>query len=34
MEAVLNHLRGAIERGEYAVGDKLPSEAELCGGWK
>ncbi|MFF3544012.1 FadR/GntR family transcriptional regulator [Streptomyces platensis] len=30
MEAVLNHLRGAIERGEYAVGDKLPSEAELC----
>ncbi|MGW8555779.1 FadR/GntR family transcriptional regulator [Streptomyces tubercidicus] len=30
MEAVLGHLRGAIERGEYAVGDKLPSEAELC----
>lgn len=30
MEAVLAHLRGAIERGEYAVGDKLPSEAELC----
>ncbi|MGP3985858.1 FadR/GntR family transcriptional regulator [Streptomyces sp. 3N207] len=30
MEAVLTHLRGAIERGEYAVGDKLPSEAELC----
>lgn len=30
MEAVLHHLRGAIERGEYAVGDKLPSEAELC----
>ncbi|MFI0214372.1 FadR/GntR family transcriptional regulator [Streptomyces lydicus] len=30
MEAVLNHLRGAIERGDYAVGDKLPSEAELC----
>ncbi|MFF7705717.1 FadR/GntR family transcriptional regulator [Streptomyces lydicus] len=30
MEAVLNHLRGAIERGEYPVGDKLPSEAELC----
>ncbi|MFJ2112622.1 MULTISPECIES: FadR/GntR family transcriptional regulator [unclassified Streptomyces] len=30
MEAVLNHLRGAIERGEYAVGAKLPSEAELC----
>ncbi|MGA5582291.1 FadR/GntR family transcriptional regulator [Streptomyces thermodiastaticus] len=29
-EAVLAHLRGAIERGEYAVGDKLPSEAELC----
>ncbi len=30
MEAVLTHLRGAIERGEYALGDKLPSEAELC----
>ncbi|MFD3731849.1 FadR/GntR family transcriptional regulator [Streptomyces sp. NPDC058632] len=30
MEAVLSHLRDAIERGEYAVGDKLPSEAELC----
>ncbi|MCK7625260.1 FadR family transcriptional regulator [Streptomyces sp. RS10V-4] len=30
MEAVLSHLRAAIERGEYAVGDKLPSEAELC----
>ncbi|MEU5090483.1 FadR/GntR family transcriptional regulator [Streptomyces sp. NPDC021356] len=30
MEAVLTHLRGAIERGAYAVGDKLPSEAELC----
>lgn len=30
MEAVLVHLRGAIERGEYAIGDKLPSEAELC----
>ncbi|MET7699632.1 MULTISPECIES: FadR/GntR family transcriptional regulator [unclassified Streptomyces] len=30
MEAVLGHLRSAIERGEYAVGDKLPSEAELC----
>ncbi|WP_221361790.1 FadR/GntR family transcriptional regulator [Streptomyces beigongshangae] len=30
MEAVLGHLRGAIGRGEYAVGDKLPSEAELC----
>lgn len=30
MEAVLTHLRGAIERGEYAVGEKLPSEAELC----
>ncbi|WP_217131422.1 FadR/GntR family transcriptional regulator [Streptomyces sp. AC558_RSS880] len=30
MEAVLSHLRGAIERGEYAIGDKLPSEAELC----
>jgi DNA-binding FadR family transcriptional regulator len=30
MEAVLTHLRGAIERGDYAVGDKLPSEAELC----
>ncbi|MFC9586214.1 FadR/GntR family transcriptional regulator [Streptomyces yangpuensis] len=30
MEAVFGHLRSAIERGEYAVGDKLPSEAELC----
>lgn len=30
MEAVLTHLRGAIERGAYAIGDKLPSEAELC----
>jgi DNA-binding FadR family transcriptional regulator len=30
MEAVLTHLRGAIERGEYAIGDRLPSEAELC----
>ncbi|MEU9338536.1 FadR/GntR family transcriptional regulator [Streptomyces sp. NPDC048290] len=30
MEFVLGHLRGAIERGEYAIGDKLPSEAELC----
>ncbi|MEU7059217.1 FadR/GntR family transcriptional regulator [Streptomyces sp. NPDC046197] len=30
MEAVLTHLRGAIERGQYAIGDKLPSEAELC----
>ncbi|WP_371674628.1 FadR family transcriptional regulator [Streptomyces sp. NBC_00289] len=30
MEAVLAHLRGAIERGTYAIGDKLPSEAELC----
>ncbi len=30
LEAVLTHLRGAIERGDYAVGDKLPSEAELC----
>ncbi|MFD1661790.1 FadR/GntR family transcriptional regulator [Streptomyces caeni] len=30
MEAVLGHLRHAIEHGEYAVGDKLPSEAELC----
>ncbi|AYL39954.1 FadR/GntR family transcriptional regulator [Streptomyces fungicidicus] len=29
-EAVLSHLRGAIERGAYAIGDKLPSEAELC----
>ncbi|MEU3405442.1 FadR/GntR family transcriptional regulator [Streptomyces sp. NPDC006670] len=29
-EAVFGHLRSAIERGEYAVGDKLPSEAELC----
>jgi DNA-binding FadR family transcriptional regulator len=30
MEAVLAHLRGAIENGEYAIGDKLPSEADLC----
>ncbi|MCH0562306.1 MULTISPECIES: FadR/GntR family transcriptional regulator [unclassified Streptomyces] len=30
MEAVLAHLRHAIEHGEYAIGDKLPSEAELC----
>jgi DNA-binding FadR family transcriptional regulator len=30
MEAVLAYLRGAIERGEYAIGDRLPSEAELC----
>ncbi|MFB8754040.1 FadR/GntR family transcriptional regulator [Streptomyces nigra] len=30
MEAVLAHLRDAIERGDYAVGEKLPSEAELC----
>jgi DNA-binding FadR family transcriptional regulator len=29
MEAVLAHLRGAIERGTYAIGDKLPSEATL-----
>ncbi|MCX4565360.1 FadR/GntR family transcriptional regulator [Streptomyces albogriseolus] len=29
-EAVLVHLRDAIERGDYAIGDKLPSEAELC----
>lgn len=29
MEAVLAQLRGAIERGDFAVGDKLPSEAEL-----
>jgi DNA-binding FadR family transcriptional regulator len=31
MEAVLAHLRAAIERGEYAVGDKLPAEAGLAG---
>ncbi|KDN20493.1 FadR/GntR family transcriptional regulator [Amycolatopsis rifamycinica] len=29
MEAVLAHLRSSIERGEYAVGGKLPSEAAL-----
>jgi DNA-binding FadR family transcriptional regulator len=29
MEAVLAHLRGAIERGDYEIGDKLPSEATL-----
>lgn len=28
-EAVLAHLRAAIERGEYAVGGRLPSEASL-----
>lgn len=30
MEAVLAYLRRAIERGEYAVGDKLPAEAALA----
>lgn len=30
MEAVLAHLRDAIERGEHAVGDKLPAEASLA----
>lgn len=30
MAAVLGHLRYAIGRGDYAIGDKLPSEAELC----
>jgi DNA-binding FadR family transcriptional regulator len=30
MEAVLAHLRDAIESGEYAVGDKLPAEASLA----
>ncbi|MEU5258269.1 FadR/GntR family transcriptional regulator [Amycolatopsis sp. NPDC021455] len=29
MEAVLAHLRSSIERGQYAVGEKLPSEAAL-----
>ncbi|MCI2416097.1 FadR family transcriptional regulator [Saccharopolyspora sp. K220] len=29
MEAVLAHLRDAIERGEYAIGDRLPAEASL-----
>lgn len=29
MDAVLAHLRHAIEHGEYAVGDQLPSEAAL-----
>ncbi|MET9514110.1 FadR/GntR family transcriptional regulator [Streptomyces sp. NPDC002994] len=29
MEAVLTHLRDAIERGELVVGEKLPTEAEL-----
>jgi DNA-binding FadR family transcriptional regulator len=29
MDAVLAHLRDAIERGEFAVGGKLPSEAVL-----
>lgn len=31
MEAVLAHLRCAIERGEYALGAKLPAEAHLAG---
>ncbi len=30
MDAVLAHLRAAIEGGDYAVGDKLPSEATLA----
>ncbi|WP_020671413.1 FadR/GntR family transcriptional regulator [Amycolatopsis nigrescens] len=30
MEAVLTHLRGAIEQGEYEVGSKLPAEAALA----
>lgn len=34
MEAVLTHLRGAIERGKYAIGDKLPSEAGSAGSSK
>ncbi len=29
MEAVLAHLRASIERGEHAIGAKLPSEAAL-----
>jgi DNA-binding FadR family transcriptional regulator len=29
MEALLAELRAAIERGDYAIGDKLPSEATL-----
>ncbi|MGW7054845.1 FadR/GntR family transcriptional regulator [Streptomyces sp. NPDC054887] len=29
MEAVSGHLRDAIERGELAIGEKLPTEAEL-----
>ena len=29
MEALLAQLRSAIEQGEYAVGDRLPSEANL-----
>ncbi|MEU5209031.1 FadR/GntR family transcriptional regulator [Streptomyces sp. NPDC020742] len=29
MQVVLEHLRTAVERGDLAVGDKLPSEAEL-----
>ncbi|QFU88880.1 HTH-type transcriptional regulator LutR [Amycolatopsis sp. YIM 10] len=30
MEAVLGEIRGAIERGEYGVGDKLPAEAAMA----
>ncbi len=30
MEAVLGHHPDANERGDYANGDKLPTEAELC----
>ncbi|MBP2185076.1 DNA-binding FadR family transcriptional regulator [Amycolatopsis magusensis] len=30
MEAVLGEIRGAIERGEYHVGDKLPAEAAMA----
>ncbi|WP_205668998.1 FadR/GntR family transcriptional regulator [Amycolatopsis suaedae] len=30
MEVVLDEIRGAIERGEYAVGDKLPAESALA----
>jgi DNA-binding FadR family transcriptional regulator len=29
MEALLGHLRSAIESGEYALGERLPSEAAL-----
>lgn len=34
MDAVLADLRGAIERGEFEIGEKLPSEAGLAGDYQ